>query len=347
MSSVTLPGTGGTVTFKYDPFGRRIYKSSTSGTSIYAYDGVNLIEEANSSGAAVARYAQTDNIDEPIATLRAGATNYYEADGLGSITSLSNAAGTVAQSYTFDSFGNQTAASGSLTNPFRYTGREFDIETSLYFYRTRYFDPAAGRFLTEDPLEFAGGRNFYAYTRNDPVILADPSGMTPTQGNVVAPLMPGDTAGFFIANLEDPRLKALFPSGSNAPWPEGTRHYGESPQCVAFTKFFTGLPCSGCWRAGPKVVGNNIPPGTAIATFDDQGLYPNKGHGNNSGIYVGLSSPPYPPNSIMMLDLWPGHNASARTVKPTGATASDQSGAYSVITVPYGTKSSCGKCGNW
>ncbi len=37
MTSVTLPGFGGTVSFKYDPFGRRIYKSSSSGTSIYTY----------------------------------------------------------------------------------------------------------------------------------------------------------------------------------------------------------------------------------------------------------------------------------------------------------------------
>ena len=37
LSSVTLPGTGGTVSFKYDPFGRRIYKSSSNGTSIFAY----------------------------------------------------------------------------------------------------------------------------------------------------------------------------------------------------------------------------------------------------------------------------------------------------------------------
>jgi hypothetical protein len=43
-----LPGSGGTVTFKYDPFGRRIYKSSSSGTSIYAYDEYKLIEETNS-----------------------------------------------------------------------------------------------------------------------------------------------------------------------------------------------------------------------------------------------------------------------------------------------------------
>jgi hypothetical protein len=69
MNSVTLPGSGGTVSFKYDPFGRRIYKSSTSGTSVYAYDGDNLIEETNSAGTVVARYEQTQNIDEPLAML--------------------------------------------------------------------------------------------------------------------------------------------------------------------------------------------------------------------------------------------------------------------------------------
>jgi hypothetical protein len=58
---VTLPGSGGTVSFKYDPFARRIYKSSSSGTSIFAYDGDNLVEETNSSGTAVAHYEDTQN----------------------------------------------------------------------------------------------------------------------------------------------------------------------------------------------------------------------------------------------------------------------------------------------
>src|SRR5437773_6121522 len=100
LASVTLPGTGGTVSFKYDPFGRRIYKSSSSGTSVYAYDDVNLIEETNASGAVVARYSQTQNIDEPLAMLRGGTTSYYEVDGLGSVTSLSSPAGALAQTYT-------------------------------------------------------------------------------------------------------------------------------------------------------------------------------------------------------------------------------------------------------
>jgi RHS repeat-associated protein len=163
--------------FKYDPFGRRIYKSSSSATSIYAYDDRNLIEEVNSAGTVTARYAQGLSLDEPLAMLRSSATSYYEQDGLGTATSLSNGAGALAQTYTFDSFGKQTNSSGSLTNPFQYAGREFDSESSLYYMRARYFDPSTGRFISEDPIGFDGGENFYAYTYNSPVDLKDPFGL--------------------------------------------------------------------------------------------------------------------------------------------------------------------------
>jgi hypothetical protein len=62
-----VANSGGTVSFKYDPFGKRIYKSSSSGTSVFAYDGDNLIEETNTPGTVVARYSQRQNIDEPLA----------------------------------------------------------------------------------------------------------------------------------------------------------------------------------------------------------------------------------------------------------------------------------------
>jgi RHS repeat-associated protein len=185
LTSVTLPGTGGTVSFKYDPFGRRIYKSSSSATSVYAYDGDNLIEETNSSGAVVARYQPTQNIDEPVAMLRSGATSYYHTDGLGSVTSLSNSAGALAQTYAYDSFGKQTSSSGSLTNPFQYTARESDTETGLYYYRARYYDSSPGRFLTEDPLRFRDGTNLYAYVKNRSTMLRDPSGRMAWGGGIV------------------------------------------------------------------------------------------------------------------------------------------------------------------
>jgi RHS repeat-associated protein len=178
MASTTLPGSGGTVSYRYDPFGRRIYKSSSAGTSIYAYDGDNLIEETNSSGVAVARYAQTEEVDEPLAMLRSATTSYYNADGLGSITSLANGAGVLAQTYTFDSFGNQTASTGSLTNPFHYTAREFDSETNLNFYRARYYDSSTGRFISEDPIGSAGGNtNLFRYLHNGPTRGTDPFGL--------------------------------------------------------------------------------------------------------------------------------------------------------------------------
>jgi hypothetical protein len=91
MSSSDVSGS-----FVYDPFGRRIKKVTSSATSVFAYDGDNLIEETNAAGTATARYEQTQNIDEPLAMLRSGATNYYHADGLGSVTSLSNTAGSCA-----------------------------------------------------------------------------------------------------------------------------------------------------------------------------------------------------------------------------------------------------------
>jgi RHS repeat-associated protein len=168
-----------TATFKYDPFGRRIYKSSSSATSVYGYDGDNLVEEANGTGTVVARYEQTQNIDEPLAMLRSATTSYYHADGLGSVTSLSNSAGSIANTYTYDSFGKLTASTGSLVNPFQYTARESDSESGLYYYRARYYDSSAGRFITEDPARFAAGIDFYSYVKNNPVIFNDPFGWQP------------------------------------------------------------------------------------------------------------------------------------------------------------------------
>jgi RHS repeat-associated protein len=135
-----------------------------------------LVETVDSSGGVVVRYTQGLSIDDPLAMQRSNTTDYYEADGLGSITSLTTTNGSVAQTYTYDCFGNITNSSGSLTNFFRYTAREFDTETSLYYYRARYYDPNPGRFIGEDPSEFATGINFYVYVENHSTDLIDPTG---------------------------------------------------------------------------------------------------------------------------------------------------------------------------
>jgi YD repeat-containing protein len=70
LTSVTLSNSGGTVTLKYDPFGRRIQKAftqnSTTTTTNYVYDRANTIEEADQNGNELAKYARTMNIDEPL-----------------------------------------------------------------------------------------------------------------------------------------------------------------------------------------------------------------------------------------------------------------------------------------
>ncbi|MFZ0413006.1 MAG: RHS repeat-associated core domain-containing protein, partial [Candidatus Acidiferrales bacterium] len=190
LTQVTLPNSGGAVTFKYDPVGRRIEKISPTTTSIFVYDGDNLIETTNGSGSEVASYTQTTNIDEPLAMLRGTTKSFYEADGLGSITSLSNSSGALVQTYTYDSFGNTTNSSGSLTNFFRYTAREFDTETNLYYYRARYYDATSGRFLSEDPWDadpFYDDSNPYEYVGNNATNFVDPLGLYTLKPGVPAP----------------------------------------------------------------------------------------------------------------------------------------------------------------
>jgi len=224
------------VSFKYDPFGRRIYKTSSSSTSIFAYDGDNLVEETNSSGSPFSRYSQTENIDEPLSMSRGGVTSFYNADGLGTVTSLSNAAGALAQTYAFDSFGRQTASSGSVTNPFQYTGREFDPETGLDYYRARYYDPNTGRFTSEDPLRFlSGDTNFYAYVFNSPVNWEDPSGYSChcTYSQSTGHLVCKDLLGNIVVNVfgysgiglgkNNPNMVGAFDVG---PIPGGTYYIG-------------------------------------------------------------------------------------------------------------------------
>ena len=177
------------LTFAYDPFGRRIRKTvspfggGAGEVTNYVYDGQNIILEYDQAGTITTRYTHGPSIDEPLAIEIPNATAftpyYYHADGLGSITALSNASGNIVQRYEYDSFGNQTiATNGGIKQPFTFTAREYDAETGMYFYRARYYDPKAGRFITRDPISFAGGDvNLYAYVSNNPVNWSDPLGL--------------------------------------------------------------------------------------------------------------------------------------------------------------------------
>ena len=174
-------GTTTVITYAYDPFGRRIEKNVNGTITRYLYDKQAVILEYNQAGTVQTRYTHGPGIDEPLAMEKDSLMYYYHADGLGSIIALTNTSGGVAQRYNYDAFGNITSGAPTVAQPYTYTAREYDPETGLYFYRARYYDPRAGRFLSRDPIAFAGGDvNLYLYVRSNPVNKIDPTGLYET-----------------------------------------------------------------------------------------------------------------------------------------------------------------------
>ncbi|NLZ07174.1 MAG: hypothetical protein GXY19_18560 [Phycisphaerae bacterium] len=103
-------------------------------------------------------------------------TYYYHFDALGSVVALSDADGDTIQVYEYDVYGQVAASDPNHPNRFLFTGREFDTETGLYYYRARYYNPTLGRFLQTDPIGYGDGINWYRYCRNNPACCTDPSG---------------------------------------------------------------------------------------------------------------------------------------------------------------------------
>ena len=154
---------GQSATYAYDPFDRRRSKTVDSQAVTFIYDGDQIIAEYADSGL-VKKFIYGPGIDAPI-MMQAGETKYYyHADRLGSIIALADSTGNLVDAYRYSVYG-EVDNPGSLGNPFLYTGREYDSETGLYYYRARYYDAALRRFLQPDPIGYLGGMNLYAYVR--------------------------------------------------------------------------------------------------------------------------------------------------------------------------------------
>jgi RHS repeat-associated protein len=106
--------------------------------------------------------------------------NYYHADGNGNITYLVNASQTLAASYRYDPFGNTISSSGSLAaaNVYRFSSKECHVNSGMYYYLYRFYDPNLQRWINRDPSGEDGGLNLYAYVGNILVNEIDPLGLT-------------------------------------------------------------------------------------------------------------------------------------------------------------------------
>jgi RHS repeat-associated protein len=182
-----------TSTYRYDGLGRRIEKVANGQTRRYIYDGEDILLEYDGANVLQARYTHGPGIDEPIAVTRGGNTFFYHQDGLGTVTDLTDSAGATAKSYAYDAYGNLVDQTGTVDQPYTYTGREFDAETGLYHYRARYYDSQIGRFLQKDPMGFVGPEmNAYSYVTNNPTNFADPMGLKRRKWQGVTAYVPSD-----------------------------------------------------------------------------------------------------------------------------------------------------------
>lgn len=162
-------------TYAYDFLGRRRSATSGSSTTKYLVFGAHTVAERNTTTGVATDYLFGPGIDEPLAKIVASGTiSYYGVDGLGSIVLVTNASGAVTDSTVYGAWG------GNGSEPFGFTGREGS------FFRARYYSSGWGRFMSEDPLYFAGdGMSRYAYAANDPVNQTDPTGMFTSRNSVL------------------------------------------------------------------------------------------------------------------------------------------------------------------
>ncbi|MDJ0944568.1 MAG: PKD domain-containing protein [Kiloniellales bacterium] len=192
---VDLPG-GGVAEYKYDAIGRRITKTVDGLTTSFIYDGENILLEFDDAGVLSARYDYGPGRDRPLVQTRGTQSFFFHADHRGSVRRITDGSGFVVNSYSYDSYGNVESAIEGVANSFTFTGRERDVETGLYFYRARYYDPTSGRFLSKDPLGLAtGDANFFRYVGNNPINRVDPSGRLP----FALPFAPQAAAAFVAA----------------------------------------------------------------------------------------------------------------------------------------------------
>jgi len=112
--------------------------------------------------------------EQRIAKINDSGVYYYHPDNLGSTSAVTDEAGEVEQTVSYLPFGEEFNSNPDS----RFTGKEFDSDSGIYYFGARYYSPLTGRFLNSDPAQ--DGANWYSYANNNPLKFLDPTGREAT-----------------------------------------------------------------------------------------------------------------------------------------------------------------------
>jgi RHS repeat-associated protein len=184
--------------YRYDATARRVDRAfvlpgeTITQQRFHIHDGDQEIEELDGSGALQADFVWGGiYVDQLVQLRRAGSAYHAHHNSVFSIVALTDASGAVAERYGYSSVygacqvqnadGSSRSLASEVGNPWRFQGRRFDPETGWLYFRARFLDASAGRWVSRDPLGIWGdaGQNGNAYSLcgNDPVNRVDPFGL--------------------------------------------------------------------------------------------------------------------------------------------------------------------------
>ena len=182
--------------YAYRADGLRVNKTVNGHTTTHVWDRGSIILELNGSGAVMNRFSR--GVGHLIRSYHHG---FYLFNARTDVVQRVDIDGSILHTYRYDAFGNQLSEDEVNTNPFRFAGEYYDFETGFIYLRARFYNPAIGRFISEDPhwtirnMQFGDvplmrhGRmlpnrlaimqagNLFLFALNNPVRFIDPSGL--------------------------------------------------------------------------------------------------------------------------------------------------------------------------
>jgi RHS repeat-associated protein len=175
LNEIRVSGARHTYTYEPEGLRRSAFHAGTSDVVTFIWDGDDLLNE-RIEGANAARYAV---LDGEVLSEKRGASRYrFVPDPLGSVRAVLDTSGSIVATRDYWPYGEVAAQSGGMT-AIQFVGAlgYFTDTTNRVYVRARHYRPDLGRWVTEDPIGFAGGDwNVYRYAGGSPSNKADPSG---------------------------------------------------------------------------------------------------------------------------------------------------------------------------